>query len=235
VPDRRAAGRRARRHVIARTSRAEIRHLVEARVPGMTAHDRDEMAIPSYLHWNPLIRWLMWRRYEVVAELAELAPGQHVLEFGCGLGLFLPTLAARVGRVYAVDRFPEFAKALAASRGLPVMFVDSVAAVADTTLDTIVAADVMEHLESPREWAVLFRRKLVSGGRLIVSGPTETPIYQLGRIAAGFAGKGDYHHTDVARLCDDITAVGFRLVAGRGLPFAVPPHLFKVLAFTHSV
>ena len=56
--------------MIARTTRAEIRHLVDASVPGMTAHDRDEMAIPSYLHWNPLIRWLMWRRYEVVAELA---------------------------------------------------------------------------------------------------------------------------------------------------------------------
>jgi len=220
--------------VIVRTSRAEIRHLVDARVPGMTAHDRDEMAIPSYLHWNPLIRWLMWRRYEVVAELAELAPAKRVLEFGCGIGLFLPTLVARMGAVYAVDRFPEFAKALAQSRGLAVTFVDSVEALPDATLDTIVAADVMEHLESPREWAALFRRKLVPGGRLVVSGPTETPIYQLGRIAAGFAGKGDYHHTDVTRLCDDITAVGFRLVGVRGLPFALPPHLFKVLAFTPS-
>jgi 2-polyprenyl-3-methyl-5-hydroxy-6-metoxy-1,4-benzoquinol methylase len=218
--------------VIARTSRDEIRHLVDARVPGMTAHDRDEMAIPSYLHWNPLIRWLMWRRYEVVAELAALGPATRVLEFGCGIGLFLPTLAARAGTVYAVDRFPQFAKALVASRGLAVTFVDSVEAVADATLDTIVAADVMEHLEAPREWAALFRRKLVSGGRLVVSGPTETVLYQLGRLAAGFAGKGDYHHTDITRLQDDITAAGFRLAGGRGLPFAMPPHLFKVLAFS---
>ena len=218
--------------MIVRTSRAEIRHLVDARVPGMTAHDRDEMAIPSYLHWNPLIRWLMWRRYEVVAELAELRPATRVLEFGCGIGLFLPTLAARAGTVYAVDRFPQFAQALVASRGLRVTFVDSVEAVADATLDTIVAADVMEHLEVPREWAALFRRKLVPGGRLVVSGPTETPLYQLGRLAAGFAGKGDYHHTDITRLHDDITAVGFRLARGRGLPFAMPPHLFKVLAFS---
>jgi len=218
--------------VIARTSRAEIRRLVGTRVPGMTEHDRDEMAIPSYLHWNPLIRWLMWRRYEAVAELAALAPGQRVLEFGCGIGLFLPTLAARVGAAYAIDRFPAFARALVASRGLPVTFVDSVEAVADASLDTIVAADVMEHLDAPREWAALFRRKLLPGGRLVVSGPTETPIYKLGRIAAGFAGKGDYHHTNVARLCEDITIEGFRLERGRSLPFAVPPHLFKVLAFT---
>src|SRR5262245_56605561 len=100
----------------------------------MTARDRDEMAIPSYLHSNPLIRWLMWRRYEVVADLAELAPWKHVLEFGCGIRLFLPTLAARAGTVYAVDRFPEFAKALAASRGLRVTFLDTVEAVADATL-----------------------------------------------------------------------------------------------------
>jgi 2-polyprenyl-3-methyl-5-hydroxy-6-metoxy-1,4-benzoquinol methylase len=90
--------------VIPRPSLAEIRRLAATPVPGMTEHDRDEMAIPSHLHWNPLIRWLMWRRYEVVDELAAIAPGERVLEFGCGLGLFLPALAARAGAVYAVDR-----------------------------------------------------------------------------------------------------------------------------------
>jgi SAM-dependent methyltransferase len=220
--------------VIPRPSLAEIRRLAATPVPGMTEHDRDEMAIPSHLHWNPLIRWLMWRRYEVVDELAAIAPGERALEFGCGLGLFLPALAARAGAVYAVERFPAFAKALVAARGLAVTFLESVDAAPDASLDVVVAADVMEHLDAPRTWAALFRRKLRAGGRLIVSGPTETPIYQLGRIAAGFAGKGDYHHTNIDRLRDDIGAEGFRLAHARGLPFPVPPRLFKVLAFTRA-
>jgi SAM-dependent methyltransferase len=220
--------------MIHRTSRAEIRDLLGTRVPGMTDHDRDEMAIPSYLHWNPFIRWLMWRRHEVVAELAALAPGQRVLEFGCGLGLFLPTLAERAGTAYAIDHFPAYAKALVASRGLPVTFVDHVDDLGDGSLDTIVAADVMEHLDAPREWAARFRRKLVGGGRLVVCGPTETAIYKLGRIVAGFAGKGDYHHTNITRLRDDITKSGFRLERRRTLPFSMPPHLFEVLAFVRA-
>ena len=37
------------------------------------AQDRDEMALPSYLHKNPALRWMAWRRLEVMAaELAEL-------------------------------------------------------------------------------------------------------------------------------------------------------------------
>jgi 2-polyprenyl-3-methyl-5-hydroxy-6-metoxy-1,4-benzoquinol methylase len=220
--------------MIERPSRSAIRELVARPVRGMTDHDRDEMAIPSYLHWNPLIRWLMWRRYELVAELAALGPGQRVLEFGCGMGLFLPTLAARAGTTYAIDLFPAYARALVASRGLPVTFVDDVDALADGSLDTIVAADVMEHLDAPRDWVERFRRKLVAGGKLVVSGPTETVVYKLGRIVAGFAGKGDYHHTNIARLRDDITSGGFRLDQRRTLPFDVPPHLFEVLAFVRA-
>lgn len=220
--------------MIPRPALAEIRRIAATQVPGMTGHDRDEMAIPSHLHWNPLVRWLMWRRYEVVDDLAAIAPGERVLEFGCGLGLFLPALAARASAVYAVERFPAFARTLVAERGLAVTFLDAVDDAPDASLDVIVAADVMEHLDAPRAWAALFRRKLRAGGRLVVSGPTETPIYRLGRVAAGFAGKGDYHHTNIDRLRGDIAAEGFRLAAWRGLPFAVPPRLFKVLAFTRA-
>ena len=28
----------------------------------MSADDRDEVAIPSYIHPNPMMRWMAWRR-----------------------------------------------------------------------------------------------------------------------------------------------------------------------------
>ena len=34
----------------------------------LSADDRDEMAIPSFLHKNPALRWMAWRRIEVVAQ-----------------------------------------------------------------------------------------------------------------------------------------------------------------------
>ncbi len=34
----------------------------------LSPEDRDEMAIPSYLHPNPAMRWMAWRRVEVIAR-----------------------------------------------------------------------------------------------------------------------------------------------------------------------
>src|SRR5262245_15916360 len=78
----------------------------------MSDHNKDEMAIPSYLHKNPLIRWLMWRRYENISYLLGVSRDMRVLEFGCGIGVFLPELDRTFQRVYAIDIFPEFARHL---------------------------------------------------------------------------------------------------------------------------
>ncbi len=55
--------------------------------------DRDEMAIPSYLHLNPAMRWMAWRRVEVIARhfrdahvAHNIEPGPIVMDFGCGSG-----------------------------------------------------------------------------------------------------------------------------------------------------
>jgi 2-polyprenyl-3-methyl-5-hydroxy-6-metoxy-1,4-benzoquinol methylase len=217
--------------VIERIGRDRIRRLAATPIDGITTQAIDEMAIPSYLHWNPLIRWLMWKRYDAVLALADLRPEMTVLEFGCGLGLLLPTLAAHVRRVYAIDLFPQYAQRLAAESGARIHFVRDLGEIDDGRLDVVIAADVMEHLEAPKVWAARFRSKLTGRGRLIVSGPTETVPYRIGRVLAGFGTKGDYHHTNIDRLKADILASGFRLRGERRLPFRVPPYLFKILAF----
>ncbi len=209
----------------------DIRNIVSTPNPAMNEHDRDEMAIPSYLHSNPLIRWLMWRRYEVIAQMAQLKPGQSVFEFGCGVGLFLPTLAQRTGRVFAMDLFPQYAKELVRQRSLSVTFLKDLEDLEDESLDLIIAADVMEHLDEPSKYAAAFHRKLKKGGRLVISGPTESGIYKVGRFIAGFSGKGDYHHTNVDRLEVDIKGAGFEHEKMVPLPFALGPALFKIHLF----
>jgi hypothetical protein len=52
-----------------RLNASEIRSLVSSEPPGTSPEILDGMAVSSYLHRNPLIRWLMWRRYEIIAEL----------------------------------------------------------------------------------------------------------------------------------------------------------------------
>ncbi|MCI0558657.1 MAG: class I SAM-dependent methyltransferase [Nitrososphaera sp.] len=217
-------------------STKEIQDIVSIPIMKMDDHDRDEMAIPSYLHFNPLIRWLMWKRYETIAQLSELNSKQAVLEFGCGLGLFLPTLAASAEKVIAMDLFPQYAQEVVRRCGLnsKIAFASGLEEIADSSLDLIIAADVMEHLDDPKSYAEMFRQKLKALGRLIISGPTENKVYKIGRFLAGFAGKGDYHHTNIDGLETDIKQAGFRHLQVVRLPFRCLPCLFKIHAFAAS-
>lgn len=217
--------------MIIKISRDEFEQMLAKPVAGIGAEDRDEMAFPSYMHANPLIRWLMWRRYELVAALGQFKSTTRVLEFGCGSGVFLPELADKCGAVYATDLLPAYAQRLVEFRGLKVEFIDDLAELADNSLDLIIAADVLEHITDLPPYLQLFTDKLAVNGRLIVSGPTENLFYQIGRIAAGFAGKGDYHHTNIDSLISAIRASGFQLISIRKLPFPWLPPLFKVVEF----
>jgi SAM-dependent methyltransferase len=217
-----------------KTTTSEIRDITTNTLAGMSDHDRDEMAIPSYLHGNPLIRWLMWRRYEVIAHYLDDVDGNTALEFGCGLGLFLPELNARFDRVFACDLFPDYARALSERRKLNTRFVPNVGAVPDASLDVLIAADVLEHIRDLPVYLTEFALKLKPGGRLIISGPTENHLYRLGRTIAGFGGKGDYHHTNIDRLIADITQQGFIPLRTRRLPFRCAPALFKIAEFANA-
>jgi 2-polyprenyl-3-methyl-5-hydroxy-6-metoxy-1,4-benzoquinol methylase len=201
---------------------------VESEIPEKR---KDEMAIPSYLHSNPAIRWLMWKRYSLIGQLINASQDAAILEFGCGLGLFLPDLCERAKTVYAVDLEMTYAKNLCKIMNLNVSFIDSVSQIPDQSLDCIVAADVMEHLDDPALYAREFSRKLRTGGQLIISGPTENHLYRIGRIMAGFRGKGDYHHFNIDTLDKLIRPCGFDLTRAKGLPANLPPYLFKVLVY----
>ena len=221
----------ARKKIVTKPSLDELREAVSLEVPGMSPGDFDEMAIPSHLHPNPLIRWLMWRRYELIAKICKFQSDQHVLEFGCGSGIFLPTLARNCGAVYAVDLFPQFAERLARRRGLDIRFSENVSSLADHSLDIVIAADVLEHFDDPSEILAELSLKLKPGGRLIISGPTENLAYRIGRVLSGFGDKGDYHHTNIHALVRLIEKFGFVRTASYSLPFRFLPHLFRIVEF----
>lgn len=220
-----------------RMSQQEIQRLVQSYAARtISPATQDEMAIPTYLHPNPLIRWLFWKRYEIIFDiLLNHAHSQvSILEFGCGIGVFLPDLCRIAAQVYAIDLFPQVAQGLAKERALPVRFVNHLGEIPNQGLDAIVAADVMEHVENPQALADEFWGKLRSGGWLVISGPTESGLYQVGRWLAGFAGKGDYHHTNIIQLEKMIQNSRFRVIEKHSLPLPAPLCLFKIIAFQKS-
>ena len=196
----------------------------------------DESAIPSYTHWNPAIRWLMFRRLEVIRQMAlqaiaaqpAVAAQRAALDYGCGIGMLIPTLSPAVGTLFLCDEqiapAQETAKWFGAENIVPFLPQEFDRKVADSTLDVIIAADVLEHVEDLPDVLVQFRRKLREGGRLIVSGPTENQAYRVGRWIAGFS--GDYHVRDVYNVEDDVMRGGFSLQVLHELP--IFPRLFRI-------
>jgi 2-polyprenyl-3-methyl-5-hydroxy-6-metoxy-1,4-benzoquinol methylase len=68
------------------------------------------------------------------------------------------------------------------------------------SFDCIVALDVLEHIEDLTEFIVLANRVLKKNGCVVVSGPTENILYQIGRKIAGRQFTGTYHVSNIARI-----------------------------------
>lgn len=161
----------------------------------------DEMAVPSYTHWNPLIRWLMWKRLNIVQDLCNGLQIRVALDYGSGAGVMLPFLSKIAVRVVAVDkviaptaRLCEYYKLdnveLHELDTLPIPLPDG-------SVDLILSLDVQEHIKALQESTRELVRVLKPGGRLVVSGPSESPLYKFSRLLAGFRKRATYHRWNV--------------------------------------
>lgn len=187
--------------------RAAIRQVLAEAAPGRL----DEAAFPAYSHPNPLINWLFWQRLRVVMDyIQQAAPVERVLDFGCGSGVMLPFLAEVSWEVTALD--VDLAPLEWVQRFIPlaanVRALDanqtSLADLTPHSYDFINALDVLEHVDDlPRTLAYLLRL-LKPGGQIIISGPTENILYQLGRRLAGPEYSGAYHERGVAEIRADL-------------------------------
>ncbi len=187
--------------------RAAIRQVLAEAAPGRL----DEAAFPAYSHPNPLINWLFWQRLLVVMDyIQQAAPVERALDFGCGSGVMLPFLAEVSREVTALD--VDLAPLEWVQRFIPlaanVRALDanqtSLADLAPHSYDFINALDVLEHVDDlPRTLADLLRL-LKPGGQIIISGPTENILYQLGRRLAGPEYSGAYHERGVAEIRADL-------------------------------
>jgi 2-polyprenyl-3-methyl-5-hydroxy-6-metoxy-1,4-benzoquinol methylase len=75
------------------------------------------------------------------------------------------------------------------------------------SFDLIIALDVLEHVQNlPKTLSDLFSL-LKPKGQLIVSGPTENILYQIGRKIAGPEYSGTYHERGITEIKDEIRKI----------------------------
>lgn len=196
----------------------------------MAPGDVAEMAIPSYLHWNPAVRWIIRERLRVIARrLRDKGVGSY-LDFGCGVGVLVEEMSPRCRQIYAADLFLGPVRKMVALRGLKnVCLVESdnlAGEIPEGSLDGIVAADVLEHVDDVGPYLDRFSRWLKPGGVFFLSGPTESAPYKLARFIAGF--NGDCHHRDVFAIEADLRARGWTEIGLDQIPVWSPFKLFRV-------
>jgi len=118
-------------------------------------------------HW-----W--FRGKAAIAEMAltHWASGKRVLDIGCGTGAFSKRLADKDYEVTSLDSSP-LALEYCRKRGLAhVVAGDAVALpFPDNSFDTVIALDILEHLDDDRAAAAEWMRVLTPGGTLFVTVP----------------------------------------------------------------
>jgi 2-polyprenyl-3-methyl-5-hydroxy-6-metoxy-1,4-benzoquinol methylase len=218
----------------------------------LSGADRDEMAIPSYLHRNPLLRYMAWARVEAVASLVEdialarrrktdadasclgRVGGPKVLDYGCGTGIIFEEALRWTDELIGVDPVLDAAELHCARSGLEgVTLLTPEGAnegVAPGSVDIIIAAEVLEHIDRPQTTIERFRHWLAPGGRLVTSLPTENRAYRFGRRLAGF--EGDYHRHNAASLHGVLADLDFIECRRRRIPLPGPLAIYWVAEFS---
>lgn len=186
----------------------------------------EESMVPSYCHRNPLAAGVSWWRLLAARALsAGLRSRGAILDFGASTGELYHLLGAPEDY-----HFVEESDLLAATllRDAPAARRLRLEELAEARFGTIYALDALEHNERPEAIVERLAAALAPRGVLVVSGPTESAVYRLGRRIAGF--EGHYHHVNVYAL-EAMLGRRLRRVAGTRLPPLLP--LFRVSAWSH--
>ena len=189
------------------------------------AHQLDEMAIPSYLHWNPLVRWIIIERLKVIHKIIlKESDIDALLDFGCGIGLLGVMSFSCCERIYSVDLFIEPAKLIKEHFHVPNMVpLEATEFHWDdyrNFFDVIVAADVLEHVDDLEGIFDQIEASLRPNGLLLLSGPTESWFYGLCRKIAGFT--GEYHHRNIYDIENLLSKKGWSKIRMRSIPWFLP-------------
>lgn len=133
-----------------------------------------------HLHPSPLVRYVEGKRVRRIFALLAPAPGDRVLEVGCGAGHLLVQLSA--GRSFGLD-LSEALLAKAAKRldgrGALVQGDAERLPFRDSVLERVYCSEVLEHTPDPGAALAELRRVVCPHGVAVVSVPNERLINRL--------------------------------------------------------
>ncbi|MBO9669232.1 MAG: methyltransferase domain-containing protein [Sphingobium sp.] len=183
----------------------------------------EESCIPSYVHGNRLAAWVAWQRTKAAARLYDrLAPAGSILDFGAATGE-VGHLAHKKGPYHIIEQDEILVAACTAWQDAKRVSLENAEPGAYAA---VFALDSLEHNDDIPALIEQLVPLLRANGVFILSGPTESSFYKLGRRLAGFSGH--YHHSNIFDI-EAIMARHCTLAEAQRVP--VFPTLFRVTAW----
>lgn len=165
---------------------------------GNSSLDLSESCIPSYCHSNWPASLVAWNRLFVASELfRQFSAGSVVLDFGAGSGELARVLPANCQYNFIEEEGAlanYVAASISGSKRIDIAMLEA------ETYDAIFCLDSLEHNLNYAELITALLESLKRSGVLVLSGPTESILYRIGRWVAGF--RGGYHLTDIFSIED---------------------------------
>ncbi|MGA9858841.1 MAG: class I SAM-dependent methyltransferase [Solirubrobacteraceae bacterium] len=143
--------------------------------------------------------------------LRNVAPGDRVLDLGCGAGDLTADLASTGAHVLGID-VAEAALRRARRRHPELDFrraeIGEALPIEEQSCDVVWASEVIEHVADTEHWLREVRRVLAPGGRLLLT----TPSHGRLRLAVGGLERyspplGDHLHLYTARSLRDVLEI----------------------------
>jgi 2-polyprenyl-3-methyl-5-hydroxy-6-metoxy-1,4-benzoquinol methylase len=157
------------------------------------------------------------------ALFPAITPGLRVLDVGCGNGYWAGWFVEHGAQVVGLDPSPSGIRV--ARESVPtarfeeaIVSTDTLSQLSEQPFDLVVSFEVVEHVYSPKTWALGCFSALKPGGTLVCS----TPYHgYLKNLAIALLGKWDRHHEtlhegghikfwSVVTLTRQLEEVGFR-------------------------
>ncbi len=186
----------------------------------------EESCIPSYCHPNPLAAAISWWRLVAARNLyRDVGIPGDILDFGAATGEIAHILGLPTGYHFVEEADGLAELLLRQVPGASRLQIDTLPA---GRFATIFALDSLEHNQDVGGLVLRLVRALQPDGRLILSGPTESSLYRLGRRIAGF--DGHYHTTTIFDI-ESTLAKSLQRLQIRSVPPA--GSLFRISAWEH--
>lgn len=175
---------------------------------------------PAEVPWRSEERFFAWRGDRKIAQMRlrritpELPPGARLFELGSGFGAFLGGAAAARPDLRLSACELDLAHRERLLDGACVQFVPQLQALADASLDAVVAFHVLEHLPDPRAALQELARVLAPGGQAWI----EVPDVMSGWRSRNYVHPAHLSYFSAPQLQRLALAAGLEVVCCAGYP-----------------